>query len=79
MHLPRNPPDIDSILSDGQKSKDVLSEEIKGYAKDFNRKYLHWSEVRFREPGPFDTDTVWTSMKLVRIDRGLTHAFGAHN
>ena len=76
MHLPRNPPDIDSILSDGQKSKDVLSEEIKGYAKDFNRKYLHWSEVRFRETGPFDPDTVWTRMKLVRMDSSVTLVFG---
>ena len=76
MHLPRNPPDIDSIISDGQKSKDVLSEEIKGYAKDFNRKYLHWSEVRFRETGPFDPDTVWARMKLVRMDSSVTLVFG---
>ena len=47
MHFPRNPPKIDIILSDEQKSKAVLSEAIKEFAKDFNKKYLHWSE-RYR-------------------------------
>ena len=76
MHLPRNPPEIESILSNGQKSKDILSEEIKGYAKEFNKKYLHWSEVRLRDTGPFDPDTVWARMKLVRMDNSTTIIFG---
>jgi hypothetical protein len=58
MHLPRNPPKIESILSNEQKSKDILSEEIKEYAKEFNKKYLHWSEVRLRDTGSFDPDIV---------------------
>lgn len=76
MHLPRNPPDIDSILSDEQRSKEVLSEEIREYAREFNSRYLHWSEVRFRETGPFDPDTVWARMKLVRMDSSITLVFG---
>jgi len=76
MHLPRNPPRIDVILSDEQRSKTALSEEIKGYAKDFNKKYLHWSEVRLRDTGPFDPDTVWARMKLVRMDNSITLTFG---
>ncbi len=76
MHLPRNPPKIDLILSDEQKSKAILSEEIKEYAKDFNKRYLHWSEVRMRDTGPFDPDTVWVRMKLVRMDNSITLVFG---
>ncbi|WP_400146918.1 Fic family protein [Candidatus Methanarcanum hacksteinii] len=76
MHFPRNPPKIDIILSDEQKSKAVLSEEIKEFAKDFNKKYLHWSEVRTRDTGPFDPDTVWARMKLVRMDNSNTLVFG---
>lgn len=76
MHLPRNPPKIESILSDEQISKDILSEEIKGYAKEFNKKYLHWSEVRHRDTGQFDPDTVWARMKLVRMDNSITLVFG---
>ncbi len=68
MLLLRNPPKIRAILSDEQKAKELLSEEIKGYANDFNKKYLHWSEVRLRDTGHFDPDTVWARMKLVRMD-----------
>ena len=76
MHLPRDPPKIESILSDVQISKDILSEEIKGYAKEFNKKYLHWSEVRHMDTGQFDPNTVWARMKLVRMDNSITLVFG---
>lgn len=76
MHLPRNPPKTEMILSDEQKSRDVLSEEIKEYATDFNRRYLHWSEVRMRDTGRFDPDTVWTRMKLARMDNSTSLVFG---
>ena len=76
MHLPRNPPKIRAILSDEQKAKELLSEEIKGYANDFNKKYLHWSEVRLMDTGHFDPDTVWARMKLVRMDNSIALTFG---
>lgn len=76
MHLPRNPPRIDTILSDDQDSKAILSEEVGRYAKDFNGSYLHWSEVRLRDTGTFDPNVVWARMKLVRIDNCITLTFG---
>lgn len=76
MHLPRNPPLMDVILSDDQRSKEVLSEDIREYARDFNGRYLHWSEVRLRDTGPFDPDTVWARMKLARMDNSVTLVFG---
>ncbi len=76
MRIPRNPPDIDTILSDGKRMKDVLSNDVKDYAKEFNRRHLHWSEVRLRDTGSFDPDTVWARMKLSRMDNSVTLAFG---
>jgi Fic family protein len=77
MRIPRNPPDIDSMMSDGQRSKDILSDEVREYAKDFNDRYLHWSEVRNRDTGRFDPDVVWARMKLVRGDCGSELVFGS--
>ena len=76
MHLPRNPPKIEDILSDEGKSKDILSEEVGEYAKRFNERYLHWSEVRFRDTGGFDSDIVWARMKIVRMDNSATLTLG---
>ena len=76
MHLPRNPPVFGDILSDEQKSKEILSEGIKKYAKEFNKRYFHWSEVRMRDTGEYDPDTVWVRMKLVRMDNSTTLIFG---
>ncbi len=49
MRLPRNPPDIGSIPSEGLRSQEFLSEEVGRYAEGFNRRHLHWSEVRLRD------------------------------
>ena len=76
MHLPRNPPKIEDILSDEGKSKDILSDEVGEYAKRFNERYLHWSEVRFRDTGGFDSDIVWARMKIVRMDNSATLTLG---
>ena len=76
MHLPRDPPKTEAVLSDEQKMKDVLSEEAGKYAVEYNEKYLHWSEVRLRDTGRFDPDTVWARMKLARMDISKTLVFG---
>lgn len=76
MRIPRNPPDIGTILSDVDRSKEVISEEASRYAKDFNRQYLHWSEVRMRDTGSLEPDIVWTRMKMVRSDASVSMMFG---
>ena len=68
MRMPRNPPDIDRILKDGGNMGPILSEDAGRFAKAFNDRYLHWSEVRLRDTGDIDPDIVWTRMKLVRDD-----------
>lgn len=77
MALPRDPPRIDEIMRDDQKSKDVVSEGIGRYATGFNNRCLHWSEVRMRDTGPYDPDIVWARMKLVRMDNSTTLSFGS--
>ena len=68
MHVPRNPPDTERILSDTRYAGTILSEAVSRYARDFNERYLHWSEVRRRDTGDIDPDIVWTRMKLIRED-----------
>ena len=68
MHVPRNPPDTERILADPKNAGIILSEDVGRYAKDFNERYLHWSEVRHRDTGNIDPDIVWTRMKLARED-----------
>lgn len=76
MRLPRNPPDIESMLSEGPRSQEFLSEEVGRYAEGFNRRYLHWSEVCLRDTGPFDSDVVWARMKMIRNKDRMTITFG---
>lgn len=76
MHLPRNPPVLETILSDEKRSKMILSDDIGKIAREYNERYLHWSEVRLRKTEGFDADTVWARMKLSRMDSGNTLNFG---
>ena len=76
MHIPRDPPDTDSVLNDRKELEDFRSREIKRYAREFNRRYLHWSEVRLRDTGRFRPDTVWYLMKLYRMGNSVELRFG---
>lgn len=76
MRLPSNPPVIKDILTHMDDISDIFSEDLDRYAKDFNKRYLHWSEVRYRDTGPFEPDVVWARMKLVRAGNSITLSFG---
>lgn len=76
MRLPNNPPVVKDILTHMDDINDIFSEDLDGYAKDFNKRYLHWSEVRYRDTGPFEPDVVWARMKLVRAGNSITLSFG---
>lgn len=75
MHIPRNPPDTDRILSDDSTFDAILSPEAGRLAKEYNRRYLHWSEVRNRDTGSLEPDIVWTRMKLARSDSSTALRF----
>lgn len=76
MRLPNNPPVVKDILTHMDDINDIFSEDLDKYAKDFNKRYLHWSEVRYRDTGPFEPDVVWARMKLVRAGNSITLSFG---
>ncbi len=76
MHLPANPPNVFRMFKDGQSATAILSKDVGEYAKEFNRRYLHWSEVRMRDTGPFDPDIIWARMKLARMDGSPVLRFG---
>ena len=76
MHVPRNPPNIEQLFDNSDMLRCIFSEDVGRYATEFNRRYLHWSEVRFRDTGPFNPDAIWARMKIVRLDNGSELVFG---
>ncbi|MBO7204958.1 MAG: Fic family protein [Candidatus Methanomethylophilaceae archaeon] len=44
-----------------------MSADTIRYAEEYNRKYLHWDELRYREFGESNRDDVWRMMKVMRI------------
>jgi Fic family protein len=61
MKTPRNPPTVPPIkcLEKDWETGLVL-------ASEFNKKYLHWSEVRNRDTGGIDPDAIWGIMVDIR-------------
>ena len=77
MKRPMNPPNIPILLKEERNHKDILSFEVGDYADRFNRQYLHWSEVRYRDTGDFEPDIIWARMKLARLDNAETLNLGS--
>ena len=42
------------------------SPETMELAKEYNDRYLHWSELEYRDIGPDSKETLWTLMKILR-------------
>lgn len=76
MQIPRNPPIVKDILTNRDNFNDIFSEDVDKYARAFNKKYLHWSEVRYRDTGSFEQDVIWARMKLVRAGNSIELSFG---
>jgi len=77
MKPPRNPPSISLILTDPRNSSCILSPATGRIAENFNKRYLHWTEVKFRDTSDIDPDIVWTRMKLSRKDSAHVLNFGS--
>lgn len=79
MKKPRTPPDAAEIISKGNGS--FLSPDVLEYAEKFNREYLHWDDLRYRETGKVPKEDIWAAMKLLRVGSrkvklpGLTMSF----
>ena len=65
MKFPEKPPDFDDmeifdIVTKGTKRR--LDED----ARNFNKKYLYWSELKYRIPDEEDRKKIWAIMKFLR-------------
>lgn len=64
MRIPEKGPSIEEIIdSDSTKP----SADMFKYAKEYNEKYLHWDDLKYREFGESNRNDVWRMMKIQRI------------
>ena len=64
MKVPERSPDLDTIINSKPM---IMSADTIRYAEEYNGKYLHWDELRYREFGESNRDDVWRMMKVMRI------------
>ncbi len=64
MKVPERGPDVNTMF--GPENAKAPSDTIK-YAKEYNEKYLHWDDLKYREFGDSSREEVWKMMKFMRI------------
>ena len=73
MKRPEQAPDLTDLLNRGLPS---WSPETMELAKEYNGRYLHWSDLEYRDVGPGSRETLWTLMKILREGTVRTVEFG---
>lgn len=63
MKMPDQAPDPENLLSRGHVS---WTSETMELAKEYNGRYLHWSDLEYRDVGPDSRASLWTLMKILR-------------
>ena len=63
MKRPEKAPDMEDLLNRGFPR---WSPETMKLAKEYNGRYLHWSDLEYRDVGPDSRETLWTLMKILR-------------
>ena len=48
MKIPERCSDIGTVINSGSL---VISEDVIGFAKEYNGRYLHWNDLKYREFG----------------------------
>jgi len=71
MKLPEKPVDWKKIFKDDSKHVlEVIKEkELFEQIFDFNKRYLYWSELKYRVKDEKDTKYIWTFMKILRSEK----------
>ena len=64
MKIPERCPDIGTVINSGPL---VTSEDVIRFAKEYNGRYLHWNDLKYREFGESNRMDVWRLMKVMRI------------
>lgn len=64
MKIPEKSPDLSTIIN----SEPIKpSEDVVRFAKEYNDKYLHWDDLKYREFGDSNRMEVWRMMKVMRV------------
>lgn len=63
MKRPEQAPDLKYLLDRGPLT---WSPETMELAKEYNGRYLHWSELEYRDVGSESRELLWTLMKILR-------------
>ena len=63
MKRPESAPRLNDLLDGISLS---WSSETMELAKEYNSRYLHWSELEYRDIGPDSRETLWALMKILR-------------
>ncbi|MBO7409874.1 MAG: Fic family protein [Candidatus Methanomethylophilaceae archaeon] len=64
MRIPERSPPVSEITESESVS---ISPDILRYAKEFNSRYLHWDDLRYRDLGGHDRSEIWRIMKILRV------------
>ena len=61
--MPEQAPDPKDLLSRGRVNWSHKTMEL---AKEYNGRYLHWSDLEYRDVGPDSREILWALMKILR-------------
>lgn len=63
MKRPEQAPELKDLLNGGLPTWSPDTMEL---AKEYNSRYLHWSDLEYRDVGPDSRETLWALMKILR-------------
>lgn len=78
MRLPERPPKWKEILlsKKDQVIKFLTDAKIFSEISEFNKKYLYWSELKYKIADKKNREVIWTAMKLMRDGKEENYSFG---
>ena len=70
MKVPQTPPDFNKSLGRATKDQKKLSLIIRQKATDARGRYLHWDDLRFKQPPDgLSIEEAWAGMKIARLQQ----------
>ena len=63
MRRPKQAPNLEELLDGGIPG---WSSETMELARKYNDRYLHWSDLEYKDVGPDSREVLWTLMKILR-------------
>lgn len=75
VQLPEKPPSDWTLGLTGGQKEFVPDKQFREEVTEYNRRYLHWDELKYRIPSPERRKNVWAIMKLQREMQQETVAY----